>query len=332
MESPALYRDYMNAAFRALAGTGHVPSRDTILVGELAPEGSEGSPGYRTPIPPLPFLRALYCVDSGYRPLRGAAAAALGCPQSGSAAAFVTANPGLFRASGFAHHPYSFFLAPDASMADPNFAPLSDLGRLERALDSIFSAYGVNRRLPLWLTEYGYETNPPNPFRGVSLRLQSLYLNEAQYMAWRQPRVKGFAQFLLYDALPDRRYKPGTQGYWSTFQTGLLTADGIAKPSFNSYRLPLFLPDPVLGPGRRVLVWAMLRAAQDTRQLAQIQWRPEHGDYRTLTRLTVHNPAGVLVDEVALPGPGVVRIAWRSPQGLVHSRAVGVRGPISPRG
>ena len=326
MASPALYRDYVDSAFRALVATGHGPSRDTMLVGELAPEGSEGPPGYRSPIPPLPFLRAMYCVDSGYRPLRGAAAAVLGCPQSGSPGEFVTANPALFRATGFAHHPYSFFLAPNASMPDSNFAALSDLSRMERALDETLAAYRVRRRVPLWLTEYGYETDPPNPFRGVSLRLQSLYLNEAQYMAWRLPRVKGFSQFLLYDAPPDLRYKPGTQGYWSTFQTGLLYANGTPKPSFNSYRLPLFLPDPVLGSGRRVLVWAMLRAAaHDSGQLAQIQWRPEHGNYRTVTEVTVDNPNEVLVDSVSLPGPGVVRVAWRSPHGLVHSRAVGVR-------
>ncbi len=68
--------------------------------------------------------------------------------------------PALFQATGFAHHPYSFFLPPSATMSDPNFAPLSDLGRLEQALDAIFSTYGASRQLPLYLTEYGYETNP----------------------------------------------------------------------------------------------------------------------------------------------------------------------------
>ncbi len=277
IEAAALYRSYVAAAWRGLAETGHTPGRDTILVGELAPEGAARPPlGFRTATPPLSFLRALYCVDASYRPLRGAAAAALSCPAAGSGPAFVAANPALFDATGFAHHPYSFFLAPNVSLPDPDFAPISDLDRLERALDASLAAYGVKRKLPLWLTEYGYETDPPDPFRGVSPRLQSLYLNEAQYMAFRDPRVRAMAQFLLYDARPDPHYPPGTPQYWSTFQTGLLYADGSPKPSFTSYRLPLFIPDPVLGAGNRVLVWALLRAAPPgTRQPVLVEWRTQ---------------------------------------------------------
>src|SRR5205807_7344495 len=110
---------------------------------------------------------------------------------------------------------------PNVAVQDPNYVPLSDLSRLERALDQIFTAYGIHRQLPIWLTEYGYETNPPNPFRGVSLRKQSLYLNEAQYLAWSDPRVRTLSQFLLYDSGPNRKFRPGTVRYWSTFQTGL---------------------------------------------------------------------------------------------------------------
>jgi hypothetical protein len=329
LESPALYRDYVDAAWNSLLATGHTPARDTILIGELAPEGAEGPPlTYRTATPPLLFLRALYCVDSAYRPLRGAAAAALACPQSGDPASFVSANPALFAATGFGHHPYSFFLPPDVSLPDPNFAPISDLDRLERALDAAFTAYGVHRRIPLWLTEYGYETDPPNPFRGVDPRLQSRYLNEAQYMAFRDPRVRSMAQFLLYDALPDSRYPPGTQAYWSTFQTGLLYADGTPKPSLNSYRVPLFVPDPVLSPRRQVLIWAMLRnAPRGSTQQVFIQWHPQDAPaYRAIGVATVRPPGEVLIDEATLPGPGVVRIAWISPRGTVeYSRGSGVR-------
>jgi hypothetical protein len=241
----------------------------------------------------------------------------------------VAANPGLFQAGGFAHHPYSFFLAPSVSMADPNFVPLSDLGRLERGLDAAFAAYGVQRRLGLYLTEYGYETNPPNPFRGVTPRAQSLYLNEADYMAWRDPRVRALAQFLLYDSPPDTRYRPGTQRYWSTFQTGLLYQNGVPKPSLNSYRLPLFLPDPSVAPGHPVLVWAQLRPAPaGGPQPAEVQWQPRGaGPFRTLATVTTTGRSGVLTARLGIPGPGVVRIRWASPSGRVlYSRRVGVRG------
>src|SRR5579859_1063236 len=264
MVAPVLYRGYVDAAFAALTRSGHGPSTDTILVGDLAPEGCVAGVRCQYPrpewaTPPLPFLRTLYCVGPGYQPLRGSAAAELGCPRSPERAAFVAAHPGLFRATGFAHHPYSFFLAPNAPMHDPAFAPLANLGRLEHALDSIFAVYGVSRRLPIYLTEYGYETNPPNPFRGVSPRLQALYLNEAEYLAWRDPRVVTLNQFLLYDSAPNRSFPRGSPGYWSTFQTGLLYADGRPKPSLMAYRLPIYLPNPALSADHTVLVWAMLR-------------------------------------------------------------------------
>jgi hypothetical protein len=328
MSAPVRYRGYVDGAFAALSRTGHGPRTDTILVGDLAPEGCVAGvrclyPRDSWPIPPLSFLRTLYCVGSDYRPLSGRAAVAAGCPPPATKE-FVSEHPGLFRATGFAHHPYSFFLAPDAPMDGPDqrqFAPLANLSRLERALDRIFRTYGVPRRLPLYLDEYGYETNPPNPYRGVPLQLQALYLDEAEYMAWRDPRVRTLSQYLLYDSLPDLSFPPGTSGYWSTFQTGLLYADGTPKPALAAYRLPIFLPDPVVRPGGRVLVWAMLRSApRGTRQRAEIQWRSgaPGSTFRTLRRVVAQGPSEVLAVRVPVPGAGTVRVQWRAPSGQLE--------------
>ena len=330
MEAPVLYRAYADAAFAALSRTGHGPSTDTILVGDLAPEGC--APGvscvYPRPewaTPPLPFMRALYCVGPDSQPLSGSAAAALGCPTSPNRQAFVTAHPALFQATGFAHHPYSLSAAPNVSLnlrGESGFVPLSDLSRLEDSLDSIFRSYGVNRRLPIYLTEYGYITDPPNPDRGVSPQTQALYLNQAEYMAWRDPRVRTLNQFLLYDFPPNRHVPVG-----SGFQTGLLFADGAPKPSLEAYRLPIFLPHPVLGPGNTVFVWAMLRdAPQGSAQRAQVQWRASGaGRYRTIQTVVAADRSEVLSATVRLPGPGELRIQWRPPGGqLQDSRAAPV--------
>ena len=324
--SPVLYRSLLDAAFLALHSTGHRPASDTILIGELAPEGSEARTAY-SPIPPLPFVRALYCVDSRYRPLHGTSATALGCPAGGSAGAFVSAHPALFQATGFAHHPYSFFLPPSTSMSDQNFVPLSDLGRLEHALDATFHSYGVARQLPLYLTEYGYETNPPNPYRGVSLRRQAAYLDEAQYMAWTDPRVRAMSQFLLVDSAPDRSFPQGTIGYWSTFQTGLEFLGGARKPSLAAYRLPIFISNPNFSSGGPVEVWGMLRAARGVvPQRAVVQWRGAGGGYRTIASASTNDPSGFLTTNVNPPGTGLVRIQWVSPSGAkLQSRAVAVR-------
>jgi hypothetical protein len=282
------------------------------------------------PVAPIPFLKALYCVGAGYAPLTGSTARALGCPSDGgdARAAFVTSHPGLFEATGFAQHPYSFFLAPAAEMTDPNFVALADLGRLEQGLDRIFATYSVDRRLPLYLTEYGYETNPPNPFRGVSPATQAAYLNEAEYLAWLDPRVRTLSQFLLYDSPPDRAYPRGSVQYWSTFQTGLAYRDGVAKAALSAYRLPIFIPVAGFTPGAAVTVWGMLRLApNDTAQRALIQWRPARarGAYRTLDTVATSDPSGVLTARVTPPGTGLIRISWTSATGqVVDSRAVPV--------
>ena len=338
LASARLYRGYVDAATAALRLSGH--GGDTILIGELAPEGDE-RPGEASPVAPMPFLRAMYCVGASYAPLRGAAARALGCPASGSAAAFAAAHPGLFAATGFAHHPYSFFLAPAASMSDPNFVPLADLGRLEQGLDRIFTAYSVRRQIPIYLTEYGYETNPPNPFRGVSPATQAADLDEAQYLAWLDPRVRTLSQFLLRDAAPNRAFRRGTVRYWSTFQTGLEYGNGRPKPSLRAYRLPVFLPQPAFAAGGAVGVWAMVRAAPNaTGQPARIQWRPAHGAFRTLAVVRTTGPDGILVATVRPPGTGAIRVlgsatstgsAGRGGGGAtVSSRAVAVTETAAP--
>jgi hypothetical protein len=167
MDAPRLYREYLDSAVGSLYLTGHQLGHDTILIGEFAPEGLTTS-GSEDPITPMPLTRALYCVDSAYRPLRGATATALGCPVGGSRQAFVKAHPGLLYASGFAHHPYYFFYAPNVSSPNPNFVPIVDLGRLERGLDRSLRAWGMQRRIPLYLTERASPirptmSSPPSP-------------------------------------------------------------------------------------------------------------------------------------------------------------------------
>jgi hypothetical protein len=313
MLSPVLYRSYVDAAWSALNATGHGAATDTILVGELAPEGGTRTP-LEDPIPPLGFLRALYCVDASNRPLSGAAATAVDCPTGGG---FATAHPGLFDATGFAHHPYSFFLAPNVGYTSPGtggFIPLVSLSKLESALDQIFHAYGLSRQFPIYLTEYGYETNPPNPFRGVGLAQQAAYLDQAQYMASQDPRVRSMSQFLLRDALPDPKFPPGTIGYWSTFQTGLELADGTPKPALNAYRLPIWLPTPHT-------VWGMIRpAAPGSAQRVQIQFRGATGGWQTIATVTAGGPSETFTVQLKPQGAGRLRFEWNG----FHSRPVAV--------
>jgi hypothetical protein len=323
--SPRLYRSYVRAAYSALYFSGHAPATDTVLIGELAPEGYETS-GFYTAMTPLPFLRDLYCVSAGYRPLSGSAATALGCPKNGSRSQFVKDNPGLFQASGFAHHPYYFFHPPSFSAPDPNFAPIANTGRLERALDRSVRAWGSRRQFPIYFTEYGYQTRPPDPYQVVTTAQQAEYLNDADYMAWRDRRVRSVGQFLLFDSAPDPRFTKHEFGYWDTFQTGLLFQNGKPKPSFGAYRIPIWVPSPSFRRGSPVFVWGQIRpASAGARTTALVQWRAGgRGSFTTLAKIVTKHTDGYLTARVRPPGTGFIRIAWSSRHGRLSSRTVSV--------
>jgi hypothetical protein len=320
--SPRLYRRLLRYAMLGLYLSGH--ARDRILIGELAPEGDTVA-GFYDSLAPMPFLRALYCVGERYRPLRGAQARALGCTARPSHAAFVKANPLLFYASGFAQHPYYFFHPPSYSSPDPDFVPLGSLGRLERGLDRALGAWVVDRRLPIYITEYGYQTNPPDPYQIVTPAQQAVYLNQADYIAWRDPRVRSVAQFLLYDSAPDPLYAPDQFGYWDTFQTGLMYTDGQPKPALYAYAMPIWIPDARFRPRSSILVWGQLRPAPPGRAVALVQWQAPGGSWRALGQIATTNPRHYFTVRVRPPGSGAVRIAWRAaPRSVLYSRSAPV--------
>lgn len=319
---PALYRGLVDAAWQGLQDSGHSPVSDTILIGETV------SPGVLTG---AQFDRGLYCVGSNLRPLRGSAAAEFGCPTSGSPAPFAGANPALFAASGFAYHPYSFNIAPDVSYPVRGWISMDNLGSLEHLLNGAFSAYGKRRAggVPIYLTEFGYESNPPNPYVKNSTTQQATWLNEAEYMAWSDPYVRSLNQFELIDSAPRANTKPGSRAYWGTFQTGLEFLGGRPKPALDAFRLPIWLPDP--RHGSSVPVWGQLRPANhSSTQRATIQyvangsqsWTSQAADAISTT-----NSEGFFLARVPIPSAGWVRVAWSDPADGVtyYSRSVQVR-------
>jgi hypothetical protein len=97
---------------------------------------------------------------------------------------------------------------------------LGNIDVLERELARIY-----RRQVPLWLTEYGYQTNPPDRLFGVSPTKQAAYLTQAVSIARRDPRIDVMLWFLLRDERETERW-----------QSGLVTASGKRKPSFTAFR------------------------------------------------------------------------------------------------
>jgi hypothetical protein len=324
-----LYRGLLGAGWSALQRTGH--GRDTILIGETAPRAPSNVPGTFSGTKPLPFLRALYCMDSRYRALRGGAARAGGCPTtSAGTRAFRRQNPALFSASGFAGHLYSSQSNPTAPNVptnsqgvpgvDPDYADLPGIGRLERTLDRLNGVYGSRTHFPIWNTEYGYRTRPPDPHAGVSPATAALYINWAEYISYRQPRLRSYDQYLLMDP-------PG-----GVFASGLETWRGAAKPGLDAYRLPLYLPSTTTRRGRSLEIWGAVRpfrwaqAITRTNEFVQVQYRRgTRGAWTTFKTLRVTNLEGYIDLRWTFPASGAVRLAWQAPsRKMYYSRTVGV--------
>lgn len=310
--APGLYRGLVDAAWSALAASGH--GHDTILIGETAPAGiMSGVVGLFNNMPPLRFLRALYCVGADYKPLRDTAARDRDCPVTTAAGAgFAKAHPGLFKASGFADHPYPQGLAPnEPTPNEPDYAELAKIDKLEQTLDALQRVYGSHTRFPIWSTEFGYQTTPPDPGYGtVSPTKAAFYLNWSEYLTWLDPRQRSYDQYQLMDS-------PA-----GIFATGLLSASGQPKPGYDAYRMPLYLPVTTTVSSHPLVVWGDVRpaptAARAThrRQQVQIQFQASAaGPFKTVQTVTLSDPHGYFEVRQTFPDSGAVRLSWQPPHG-----------------
>jgi hypothetical protein len=302
-ESPQIYRALYQSSYAAIKG---VDGSDQVLIGATAPDGST-TPG-RGNVPPLDFVRGLACVDRRMRPLR--------IPECKGYAPL--------QADGYAHHPYSLGNPPGLSSPLFGNVPLADMARLEGLLGALNAVGRITGDWPIYETEYGYQTNPPDPYAPTTLAAQAAYIGWSTFLAWRDPHTKMFAQFLLRDSEPDPA-PPGSRAYWRSYQTGLNYENGDPKPAAEAFRLPFWV-ERVVGPGSPlVFMFGETRAAPPGRQLVEIQqlspdgtrWLPVHtlnpscsaqGQFFTDT-------GGYLETLAPFNGTPTFRLGWRRPDG-----------------
>ncbi|HZS24367.1 MAG TPA: hypothetical protein VFA30_05200 [Gaiellaceae bacterium] len=113
-------------------------------------------------------------------------------------------------------------------------------------------------RKPLWLTEYGYQTNPPDRLLGVSPARQAALIGQAALRVWQAPGVTVLIQFLVQD-------EPELGGW----QSGLLTATGKQKPSYRAFALPLA---ELSRHGTRTVLWGQVRPGSGRRPYVIQRW------------------------------------------------------------
>jgi hypothetical protein len=135
----------------------------------------------------------------------------------GTFAKYLAKVPGL-KFDAWAHHPYptSPNLPPTQKVRYPNVVLLT-LPTFEKDLKTFF-----HRSVPVWITEYGHETKPPDP-HGVSYSTQSKYAVQALNIAKNDPNVQMFIWFVFHDT---------TGNPW---QSGLFTSGGSQKPAYDAF-------------------------------------------------------------------------------------------------
>jgi hypothetical protein len=279
--SPGIYRNLFVAAQRGLRDAGLTGPR--VLLGETSPRGTGKV------VPPLTFLRGVLCLNDGYRKTSG------GCTK--------------LQAAGYAHHAYTTGQGPTFKPSQPNDVTIGVLPRLTSALSKAAKAGAINGDLPIYLTEFGIESKP-DPIRGVSLQRQSEYRALSERIAYDNPRVVAFSQYLLRDA----KALAGVPTFerYSDFQTGLFTAAGKPKPAYDGFRLPLSVRPK---SAKRVSLWGLVRPAGGT-TTATIEIHGKAGPWHELTTVRT-DPRGYFTASGALVGDRQWRLVWKAPDGTI---------------
>ena len=250
--APHLYRAMVRAAVRGLKRGG--AGGKTTLFGELLPIG-KSSTGPRRNLKPLRFLRAFFSGRVG-------------------------------GVDGFAYHPYTRPLGPLVREPSPDDATIRSYGRIFRALDSARERGRLRsaKKLPIWNTEFGFQTNPPDPGFGAEIaRVPKFWSLSELWFSYSNRRVKTISQYTMNDT-------PGDPSLW---QSGLRFADGRLKTDiYDNFRLPILVRQ--LGPGAVEVRGAARPGGPGS--VVQIFQRGRKGPFKPLGGpMTVRNVRGYFV-------------------------------------
>ena len=283
--SPGIYRRLYQEGVKGIKAT---PANrgDTFLLGETAPRGNSEV------VFPLDFLRRTACLTDGYKKKRKS------CKR--------------LDADGYAHHAYTTAKGPRFVPSNRDDVTLGVLSRLTTALDRAGAAGGLPRGLPIYLTEFGIQSRPDR-IQGVSFAKQAAFIAVAEHMAYSNPRVRSFSQYLMSDDKP----RASELNRYAGFESGLRTSKGKKKPAYKAFRLPL----AVESYGRSVVLWGLVRPQrEETTVEIQID-RPGGKKRFTKLRTLTTTGTGVYAMRVAHREGQRFRVRWTSPSGKRYTGA-----------
>jgi hypothetical protein len=208
------------------------------------------------------------------------------------------------RLDAYAHNPYPLRRLETPTSGGCGHCETITMATIDRLLREVGRAFGRKR---IWLTEYGYQTNPPDRLMGVSPALQSRYLADAARRAYATPYVDMLIQYLYQDEPNAARW-----------QSGLVTAGGSAKVARRSAILPFA---QVSRRGLRTVVWGQVRPEEGRERYVLQQFRG--GAWRSVGGLRTTDARGFLYRTVRAWKGSKLRIWY--PAGKVASPLLTVR-------
>jgi hypothetical protein len=165
---------------------------------------------------------------------------------------------------------------------------------VRRTLDALARRGKLPRRLKIWITEFGYQTRPPDPF-GTPIGRAPGLMDLSEWIAYRNRRVATYAQYTMRDN--------------DAWQSGLRFESGrVKRKIYAAFRMPLLVRS--LG-GNAIEVFGGLRSASGG--TAVVESKPPGGRYRSR-------------GSVELNATGYFRRVFRVRNGFRHEFRVTING------
>ena len=281
-----IYRELWQAGYKAIAKQDPA-RRGRVLFGEMAAINA-----------PIPKFYAALCLDPNGKPFKGALKKANGC--AGKVA--------KLKIGGWAIHPYNQggFGPPNRKTSSKTALPQQYIPRLHRLMAKAAARGRVPGGKGIYVTEFGYQTNPPDRISRITPKLHARYINESDRLFYGDPRVKTVSQYQLVDVNDVSQYN-----------SGLRFAGGTKKKkaAYDAYRLPIVVTKK---SSSLVEVYGQVRPARQARlanafSAPELQFAPPGRGFATIKRPGL-NSVGIFRTNLRRSGAaaGRWRIKWQN--------------------
>jgi len=146
----------------------------------------------------------------------------------------------------------------------------------------------------------------------VSETAQAEYRSVGERMAWKNPRVVMFSQYLMRDSDPGEVNGNGDPTH-PGFESGLRHSGGAQKLAYDGFRTPLVAKRQRNG----TYLWGLVRPGQGIREVA-IEYRSKRGGWRSLKRDRT-DARGYWTTRTRTVRGRDYRVRWTDAQGTTHT-------------